>query len=237
MRWQDSRLYEAVADPPAAPPAVAPAADPKDAEIARLQAALRQPAPPAAPPIDKKALEVEFFKNPLEMSTAIANAAALNNPANDTMIEVAMSQARGSDPEMQAVWDKYLPEIQQHVGTVQPQFRTNVTVWRNAFNFVRGQRMEEIFTARKAATPAIHTSDGPAAPGVRAAGAPPKSKLTEEESYIATQLGLSEDSYRHGKEIMAGQHGKEKSPWDDVVTIDSQAQRRSARDAKRKSAA
>lgn len=232
------RLYEAVGEPGAPPPGnppAPPAPDPRDAELERMRLALRSPAPDIPPPPDKKAVETAFWRDPLSVSTAIAQAAMQNNPGNDTLMEVAMGQARGADPEVQAIWDKYLPEIQANVATVAPQFRTNVQVWRNAFNFVKGIHFDEIFGERQSRnkSAALHTNDGPAAPGVRAPSGSPKTKLTEEESFISSSLGLTEDQYRHGKQIISEQHGKEKSPWDDAITIDSQSQRRANANAKR----
>lgn len=222
--------------PPANPPP-----DARDAEIARLRAALTNPPPnpnpPAQPPpVDMKALETTFWKDPLNMSAAIAQQAAVNAQVNsgsfETLVEVAKKSARGDDPARQKLFDKYEKDIVAKVqNSVQPQFYANVNVWRHAFNFVLGEKHDEIHGVRQQEenrAPAVHIPDGPGVPSTRAPGAPSKIKLTEEQRHWAKNFGLTEDQYRKGIQIREDQRDRpdQDSSWDEVVTVDSVRQKR-----------
>jgi hypothetical protein len=205
-----------------------PTPDPRDAEIARLQAALRTPAPPAAPAPaqpSKKDVEALFWGNPLDTSAAIATQAVRTELAGtqETLAELARQQARGTDPEMSAFFDKHIDEITANVNSVAPQFRGNVTVWKNAFAFVKGQHLDEILEIDRKRTPGgpVRTPDGPSAPSVRQPNAPASVKLSDEELTVSRGLGLTEAQYAHGKRFKAEQQGRGNSPWDEAITTDS----------------
>lgn len=207
------------------------------AEIDRLKLALQAKplaappvTPPAAPVASKKEIEEAFWRDPLSVSAAIATHAVQqareNGPGMDTLTESAKSQARAGEEE---IWDKYYPEIEASVNqNIQPQFRANVTVWRNAFSFIKGQHMKDIVEmSRGSQAPTVRTSgDGPAAPNVATPPAAGKTKLTDEQRQMSKNLGVSEDGYRHGIKIIEEQHGRDASPWDSVITTESTPNRR-----------
>lgn len=208
-------------------------------EVDRIRTALAAPSraappPPQAPPPQggptKKELETAFWNDPLSMSAAIATQAAAqaraNGPGMDTLIGIARQQAREEDPD---VFDRYEQEIRQALTALDPQFHQNATVWKNAFNMVRGVHSKEIFEMRRTSFQAPAVPDGPARPGVAPPPSAPKTKLTEEQEYVARKLGVSEESYRFGHKIINEQHGREASPWDAVIT--TQGRKRNARRA------
>lgn len=212
--------------------------------LRKLQAQAPPPPPvpgPPAPP-DKKAIEKQFWENPLDMVAAISQHAVQTaiqqhgQVGQDTLVETAKQQVRALDPD---VWDKFYIEIEAKVSeAVQPQFRGSVNVWKNAFNLVKGEHVSDIVKMKtaKLAAPAA-AGDGPAPPSPKAAPAPREEPLTEDQKSIADKLGLSHDEYRRGIENYANQPGKiAASSWDQVITFDSAKKRREARDARRKAA-
>jgi len=204
------------------------------------QPPLQMPPPNAQPPMDATQLKAEFFRNPLELSTAIAQrAAAEQNQVNyDTLREVARKAARDQDPE---VFDRFETEINLLLAnTVQPQFHTNVNVWKNAFNQVRGQHIPEILEMKKQTPPnesprgpAVHVSHegGPAAPN-RAAPAPAQEGLNADEKAMAKRLGITEEQYLQGKKDYDNQSEKGPSSWDKYFTFSSKDRRRQERAAR-----
>jgi hypothetical protein len=203
--------------------------------------------PPANPPVQpgsgvvrpgmtKEQIEQEFWKNPLEVSATIARMAAAEatngmfSGVSNTLYEAAKSKARESNPEL---FDRYLPEIEATVAQAPENYRSNVLVWHNAMRMVFGAHIEDIAaeknkTRPSVEAPAVHIrNDGPAVPSPRTPPGPRKEELSAEEKYIARNLGLSEDSYRLGKELLSQQDPVGPSRWDEVITTDSSARRRS----------
>lgn len=238
MRWNmKDRPMEAAPAPGGGGAPAQPT--PEQLEIQRLRGALAQtqrpPQQQAGPP-DKKQVETAFWQDPVGVSAAIASQAAQmasqNGPGLDTLIELAKKAARDDDPE---TFDKYYGEIEQSMtqANLGPQFRANVNVWRNAFNMVRGNHVNEIIETRsKGKASAAPSGDGPAASQPAAAPAAAKVKLSEDEAKMARNLGISEAGYIHGKRIIDEQHGREKSPWDDAITIDTASAQRAKRQAR-----
>lgn len=197
------------------------------------------PARPAAPPNDPRALETQFWKDPLGMTQAIAQAAVAQaaqqpNPALDTLIETARTQARSKDP---GVFDLLLAEIEAKVKGMPPQFHQSVSVWNNAFNMAVGENLQKVLEHRKqaappaapaaAATPAI--GGGPAAPSPRQPAPPPEAPLNDDEKDFIKKFGISEDGYRRGIQYRDSQgDGKPGTPsaWDAVLTFDSDVKKR-----------
>lgn len=225
MRWNTSSLYD-----PDPAPAGGGGSTLTQQEIERVRLALSRPNPPpqAAAPAgpqpqgpSKKELETAFWNDPLGMSAAIAtqaaNMARQSSGGIDTLIEVARGEARKDDPE---VFDRYEQEIRFQLQSVDPQFHQNVTVWKNAFNMVRGAHSKEIYEMRKAAPATPSGSDGPAVPRPASAPPAPKTKLSEDQKYVAKKLGVTEEQYTHGSKIIEEQHGREASPWDAVITTE-----------------
>lgn len=215
-----------------------------------LQALRRQmpPAPPSVAPQvpqtpDKKAIEKQFWENPLDMVAAISQHAVQSAIAQhgqvgqDTLVETAKQQVRNLDPE---VWDKFYIEIEAKVSeAVQPQYRGSVNVWRNAFNLVKGEHVTEIVKMKSAKPAAPSASgDGPAPPSPKAAPAPKEDPLTPEQKDIARRFGLTDEDYRRGQANYGNQPGKTlPSSWDQVITFDSEAKKREERNARRKAPA
>lgn len=243
--------------PPGTPPSVAPPA--KDPALERMENELKgmgerlgraegalqnQPlainnAPPTAPAMGKEALEKEFFKNPLEMSAAIATKAAQDAVANleagniDTQIEQARVMARSEDV---AFFDKWRVEIEAKVMGMHPQFRKNVMIWRNAIKMTKGEHVDDIVREAQAkadsSTTTIHKGDGPAPPSPRAASPSAKEPLSEEEKTVAKGLKLSEDRYRRGKE----RYKNQEEAWSKVITLDSETKEAERAEQRRKAA-
>lgn len=204
------------------------------AEIDRLKTRLDAPPPAPAPAPgaapSKEDYEKQFFRDPLGMSSAIANAAvqnamATNNAASfDTLVEMAKSTARNRNPAEAELFDKLLPDIEVKISNVPQHLRGNVNVWSNAFSMVKGEKFMEI-REFKNRTPAVHIADGPAAPSNRQPAAPPKEKLSDDEAMVARKLGLSSEDYLRGKKLYETQE------WPDVLTFDTTEARRRKRDA------
>ena len=203
-----------------------------------------QPAAPAQP--DAKALEAEFWKNPLGMTQAIAaravaEASAAVTPATDTLVNVAKEQARSRDPR---IFDLLRAEIEAKVQGMPPQFHQSAAVWNNAFNMAVGENLDRVTAAR--ATPpaapaaaAAAPAGGPAMPSSRQPAPPPEEKLTDDEKEFIGKFGLSAESYRRGKQRYEAQGtGKPNTPssWDEVITFDSD-QAKAKRAAAKKGAA
>lgn len=244
------------------PPVVKPAVDPEverlqrqvasqDQTIKQMQNTMRMPAqPPAAPPaVDKKAAEKEFYANPLDASANIAHNVAtavtqralneLGAAQYDTLKENASKLVRDKDPEL---FDKYETSIRAYVMSTPQQFHTNVNTWQIAFDRIKGENIREIAANMKPESnrsPAIHVSrgGGPAAPSVREPAAAPGEKLSEDESKWARNLGISEDSYKQGKEAYSNQSERGKSSWDGLITFSSKEKRAKERADRNKSKA
>lgn len=252
--------------PPATPP---PAVDPA---VARLTASLEQtrgqveqlrrqvlapaqPAPvPGAPPT-RQEMERQFMQAPVDMTAAIAQRtvqeAMQRFGANgfDTQVEMAMNLARGTNPDDQTLWDRYLPEIQGAVAQVDPQLRINSTVWRNAFQMVKGAHVDDIIASRQAAqtpqgnqSPAVHVRTGNQS-GVpsKAPAAPTAEKLTDDEARFAKKFRIEPEEYLAGKKANLAQSDfimdpLGKSSWDDHITFSSRDARRKAKEEKKRAA-
>lgn len=207
----------------------------------------QDPPPQPGQPLSKKELETRFYQNPLESTAQIATAVAQSMRAQDgsatydTMVEVAKGEARKGQEKL---WDKYATEVEALVFTSteqNPLVRQNIFVWKNAFNQVKGNHVDELISEAKAEpaggnrSAAIHISDegGPSAPS-RAAGPPPAGdKLSAEEQTMARNLGLSNEQYAEGKRRYDAQDSKpsRKSSWDDLMTFDTRQKRREQRAA------
>lgn len=196
------------------------------------------PAPPPAQPVapDKKAIEKQFWENPLDMVAAISQhavqsaLAAQPQVGQDTLVETAKQQVRSLDPD---VWDKFYLEIEAKVSeAVQPQYRGSVNVWRNAFNLVKGEHVSDIIKMKAGPPKPAVPGDGPAPPSPRSAPAPKEDPLTAEQKEVAAKFGMSEDDYRRGLANVANQPGKTlPCAWDQVITFDSEAKRKEQRRA------
>lgn len=223
-------------------PPVTPAAQPSqaDPELARLRgevarqreqmtdlqrkilASGQTSAQPNQPP-DMASLNKQFYQNPVQntadIARHVANELFQQNSAGamDTLVQAAKTQARGSDPTKQKIFDKYAAEIETAAMSADPRFRANVNVWTNAFKFVMGEHLEEInkdFYGQQpepepARSPAIHIREGsgPAAPSARPSPAARPSELSDDEKRTARKLGITEDQYRAGKEHYNNQNG------------------------------
>lgn len=212
-------------------------------EVEELKRRVMAPPAPAASgqPLDATQLKTEFFKNPLEMSAAIAQRAVMEAQARqgaanyDTLLAIAKSEARKGSED---VWDKFSNEIEMMVkASVDPQFHTNINVWKNALTQVKGQHIDEILEMRKQQVPA-ETSRGPAlhisreggpAQSSRSAPIPPKEKLSSEELDVARKLRITPEQYIEGKRFLEGQSEKGPSSWDKYITTDSREKRRQDR--------
>lgn len=207
--------------------------DQLDRQEQELNALKNRPAAPAQPqpggPMPgptKEQLEAEFWKNPVEVSSALAMRAAQEFSANavmphlDTLIAVARTEARNSckNPE---IFDKYSAEIEAKLAQVHPQYRTNINVWKNAANNVFGEHIDDI--AKTMGSKVVLTSDGPALPSPRAAAAPKTAadKLSDEQKLWAGRLGLTPEQYAHGLEVV-----NDPDKWEQVITLDSEQARR-----------
>ncbi len=205
-------------------------------KVQELEGALRSkspsvPQPPPSQAPDPKALENEFWKNPVGITAAIVQrgvqeAVQQSQGQNFELLrQLAKNQARSADQEL---FDKYEAEIEAKVGQVHPQFHTNPTVWINAFNVVKGEKMQEILRERREGpvAPALRIpKDGPAPPSPKAPPEPSKRELTPEQLEVARRLKLTEDQYRAGLEHYERQSDTGKSSWDEVLTFDSDAPR------------
>lgn len=188
--------------------------------------------------MSREDVEKEFWKNPLETSATIARMAAteamnnINASMAPTLIDAARTSARNTDPEL---FDQYRDEVEAAVAIAPENIRGNANVWINAFRMVKGEHVNDIVAKKTAAnaSAAVHTGkrtdDGPASPSTRTPAAPAKTALSDDEKSIARKLGLTEDGYRHGKELMEQQDGAGPSMWDKVVTTNSREKRRNAR--------
>lgn len=245
----------------------APARSVTDPEVTRLRQELDQQrqttknimdrlaaaSPPVATPVvpgqpNKKDLEKQFFSAPLESTAQIARdvAEAVAKRGMDemsgqfeTLKAVARDKVRAGDAE---IFDKYVMEIEAKVYSLPQNFHTNIQVWQNAFNLVKGEHLSEIRSsvappAPNAPSVHVSTDGGPAAPS-RNALAPSKEKLTDEEHQWAHNFGLSDDEYRAGKEHIANQNARGPSSWDAYITTDSRQKRKEERkNANRRAAA
>jgi hypothetical protein len=166
-----------------------------------------QPAPqPAANPASQKAeLERQFWADPLTMTHVIATTAAANERQNilnqhgATLESVAKERARAADPE---TFDKLEPHILEKMAAVDQSLRTNPGAWANAFNLVKGERINDVIELKSKAP---RPSGGPAAPSTKPAPAPPATQLTPEEQHWANVFRLSPDQYKEGREIYGDQ--------------------------------
>lgn len=216
--------------------------------VERMQSQLLNPPPSnQPPPASKSDLEKQFFKSPLEMTAQIAQniSGAITQKAMqemgssfETLRAVARDKIREKDP---AVFDKYIMEIEAKVGAMPQNYHTNIHVWDAAFNTVKGEHMRELVDAAREQTPrspAVHISqDGGPVTSQRSQPAPKAEKLSEDESRMARNLGLSDDQYKAGKAHIAGQSEKGPSSWDKHITFSSKQKAREARASRNKSAA
>jgi len=255
--------------PPEGLPPVSAVKPPEDPELARLRGEVtknrteldnlraRFTAPPqsAVQPqgqMSSADMAREFYKDPIQASVAIATKVlqdqqkAGNDSSRSTLIEVARNSVRTRSPETAVLFDKYLPEIEAAVSTVDPQIQTNINVWDNAFTLVKGKHMDEIWAERQSQqsqsdanrSPAVHIKQGggPEPSSARPAATAAGTELSPEEKRTARKLGLSEDQYKAGKKHYNEQndpvtHPVGKSSWDDQITFSSVERRRKLRAA------
>lgn len=230
-----------IPDPPAIPDNVSSELDRMRQDIAGIRDAVQNrpvlppqpPAPDAGTP-DVRSIEKEFWKNPLTVTAAISQHAvaqalqATQGQTHDTLVEVAKQQARNRLSSDDAdLFDAYKGEIEQVVGTLAPQFQTNVNVWSNATTTVFGRHIADIvkIKAKKNGAPSP-SGDGPAPPSTKGAPAPVKTPLTPEEKQWAKNWDITEDEYRHGKEILDDQD----KHFEEVLTFDSKRKARKERE-------
>lgn len=207
--------------------------------VERMQTQILNPPTQSQPQASKSDLEKQFFKSPLEMTAQIAQniSGAITQKAMqemgssfETLRQVARDKVREKDP---ATFDKYVMEIEARVGAMSPNYHTNIHVWDAAFNTVKGEHLREILDADRQATPrsaAVHISqDGGPVTSQRSQPAPKAEKLSEDESRMAKNLGLSEEQYKAGKAHYQGQSEKGPSSWDKQITFSSKEKARLAR--------
>lgn len=221
-------------------------------QVEELQRRVMAPPQPAAQnqPMDAAQMKAEFFKQPVEATVAIAQRAAweaaqraqqANQPAQATLVHIAREEARRGNED---IWNKWGMEIEQMVvANVDPQYHTNINVWKNALNQVKGTHIDEILEMRRqqapptsgVAAPAVHISreGGIASPSSARPPAPPSEKLSDAEKRIAAKLGVSEEAYLKGKKFIENQSEKGPSSWDEYITTNSREARRKARDARK----
>lgn len=267
MRWNLGSLWDGEPGaaggglPPGAPP------PPPDVDVAKLVAQVEKqgqaienivgairnipaasapsPRPQETKPDDVKAIEAEFWKNPVQVAQALSRqaaaegiaAAANNNPALDTLVLMARDSARKKDEK---IFDLLATEIETKVNSLPPQFRQSASAWTNAFNMAVGENMERVVAERQKANPpaaAPAVAGGPLPPSPRQADPPRTADLSVEEKDFCRRFGVSEDGYRRGKKAYAEQGSgrpNETSSWDGVMTFDSNVKKMQAREAKRK---
>lgn len=180
-------------------------------ELDRLKGSLHQNQPRAPQPVTqqltKEDMEKQFWADPLNSTMSIAKYASQQayeaarremGLSLESLSELAKEKVRSSDPE---VFDKFVGEIEAMVATVPEQFRQNANVWRNAFNNVKGAHMDEIMRMKAGPRPP-GGGDGPAPAGHRQAPAAKKTALTEDQAAFANKLGLTQDEYRRGLELI-----------------------------------
>jgi hypothetical protein len=208
------------------------------ADNQRAAPAPGSPQPQAPPKPDAKTMEAEFWKNPLGMTQAIAQAAvaqAANQPqaGQDTLVDVARKAARERDPK---IFDLLRVEIEAKVGNMPPQYHQSSSVWNNAFNMAVGENMEKVIAERSkgAAPPPAPggTPSGPSLPSPRAPHAPPEEKLTDDELAFIKKFNISPEGFRRGKKAYDEQDGDPTKPssWDSVITFDSEQAKRRKRE-------
>lgn len=235
------------------PPVGNPPQNQPDPALARMQAQLDQQQQtsnaildrlrPQTPPTSADEMNRSFYKEPVKMSDAIARQAAAEvvNGAMagqfDTLIAVARDQSRRGN---EAIFDKYVNEIEQKVLGVDPQFRTNINVWNNAVQMVKGAHLNDLLEEDRRLTPrapAVHISQdgGPVRSSGQQPPAPKGATMTPEEREMAKGLRLTDETYLAGKEHLDltnyGRADSKDSAFDSVVTFDSMERRRRARAA------
>jgi hypothetical protein len=97
---------------------------------------------------------------------------------------------------------------------------------------VKGEHASELIEeARKSGVgPTPRVNDGPAAPSTKTPLAPQAIPLSVDESSFAKFFGLSDDEYRHGKQILENPD----LHWGQVITFDSETKKREQRRANAK---
>lgn len=195
--------------------------------------------PPAQPGFDKKSLESEFWKDPLTMTANIARQAAaeaaqavhvnIQQSQGDLLAIQAKEVARRSDPE---VFDALELHINAKLQDVPAAYKNNPTVWVNAFNVVKGEHIDKVIEIKGKGAQMQQqqraSSDGPARPSAKAAPAPKKAELTQEQKDVARKMRLTEDQYRNGLAMYEDQS----LMWKGVVTFDSHNEKREVENAK-----
>ena len=158
-----------------------------------------------------------------------ANAAVAQSGAqsHDTLMEMAKFQAKQRlSPEDSELFETYRGEVEQIVQSLPPQFQSNVNVWSNAITNVFGRHVSDIVKIRvkKGGAPSA-SGDGPSTPSLRGQPAPVKTLLTADEKDWARKWDISDDEYRHGKEILEDQD----KHFGEVLTFDSKVKARKER--------
>lgn len=225
-------------------------------DLDALKARFTAPPAPAAnnQPMSSTDMAREFYKDPIASSVAIAQKVLQdqqrqgNDASRATLIQVAKDSVRNSSPENAQLFDKYILEIEAAVTSVDPQFQTNINVWKHALNLAKGSHIDEIMEDRRKAAgqpaageeparaPAVHirAGEGPGQSSNRPAAAAKGEELSQDEKRTARRLGLSEDSYKMGKKHVAEQNDAVsdpvgKSSWDPFITFDSRERKRRLR--------
>lgn len=207
-------------------------------------------APPAA---QMKDLNTEFLKNPVQSAATIAQAVAnqyvqaMSDPTKqasyDTQVEMARQLARGRNPE---TFDRYVGEIDGKMMTVDPQWRTNSTMWQRAFDQVKGEHFDDEVRRlkdEKNQAPAVHVSrdGGPASPSPRPGPAPKAAELSAEEREVAKGFGITAEAYAEARDRIdrADPKGRPDRPsaFDGFITFSSEEKRRAAREQRKRQAA
>lgn len=202
-------------------------------ELERLKGAVAQPRPQAVTQghqPNKEDMEKQFWQDPLNSTMTIAKYAsqqayeAARRDAGlslEALSELAKEKIRSSDPE---VFDKFQGEIEAMVATVPEQFKQNANVWRNAFNSVKGNHMDEIIKL-KSGPRAPGGGDGPAPAGHRQAPAHKAAALSDDQAEFARKLGLTQDEYRRGLDLVEvmpnGKVMTKDGAFDQVMTFSS----------------
>lgn len=200
---------EGVPGLPPAPPADDPIAA-MQRELAEMRTTLqRLPTKPATPAsasstpdinAQKKALEDQFWQDPIAMTHLMAQTAAVNarqevlQAVGPTLTEAAKQQARASDPEL---FDHLLPQIMQKVATVSPDLQTNPITWTTAFSVVKGEKIDDVLQFK--ASRQVSKPGGPQHGAPKPPPTPAGPVLNDEEKRFARKFGLTDEQYLEGR--------------------------------------
>lgn len=193
-----------------------------------IMAMQEQPRPEQSQPkLSQEELRDMFWNDPVKYADALAQRRAYEiaqhsmQPHMETLVDYAKKQAREANPEL---FDKYATDIEKKVKDhTEPQWHTNVHVWRNAASVVFGEKMKEIMDEKQQRSP-----DGPSlkSAGTKSPGEGKSVKLSQEEREVAKRMGLTEKQYARGKEA----YDDQSKAWDNIITFSTRDKSRRQRE-------